>query len=200
MDVRSILSPRAQDVRDLLDLLIQEMVDHPEALRVVALAGGATCLFEIYADQEDIRRIIGRKGRTADAIRGLLTNLGARDDRRYLISIIEPDGKCPLGVTQAQLPIPDQASAGDRIEMLLLLLVRQLVDEPETVRIRTTRGQAMTILEISAAQQELRKIIGRKGRTANILRDLMTAVGGRHGLNVLVDVLELETLSRLGEG
>ena len=165
---------------------------------MVAFEGGATCLFEIYAHGEDIRRIIGRKGRTAEAIRGFLSNLSARDQRRYLISVIEPERERPIGVLQGRLPIHEDAKVSARVEMILLRLVQQLVDEPDTARIRRTQGQDTVIFEISAEQSESKKIIGRKGRTADILRALMVAVGGRHGLNIVLDVLELTALERVG--
>jgi len=38
----------------------------------------------------DVKKLLGRHGKTADALRRLLTSLGTRADRRYLLEVVEP--------------------------------------------------------------------------------------------------------------
>lgn len=84
------------------------LVDTPAAVDVLTITGVQSTIFELRVDPEDVRRIIGRKGRTADALRDLLVNLGARIERRFLLEIIEPD------VPPGQDPVGPRAREGSR--------------------------------------------------------------------------------------
>lgn len=77
----------------LIKLLIQALVDFPMSVRVTPISGEQTAVFEILVAQEDVKRIIGRKGRIADALREILLSLGAKAKTRYILEILEPKGK-----------------------------------------------------------------------------------------------------------
>ena len=79
-----------QEASTLLHLMIRGLVDRPEAVKVDMVEGGQSVIFEVRVDREDVRRVIGRKGRTADALREIMTNLGGKAGRRYLLEIVEP--------------------------------------------------------------------------------------------------------------
>lgn len=82
----------------LLDLLIRGLVDLPDEVTVHTLAADQSTIFEVRVDADDVRRIIGRRGRTANAIRELLTSLGARARRRYHLEIVEPDHRVTIAL------------------------------------------------------------------------------------------------------
>ena len=79
-----------QEAATLLHLMIRGLVDNPEEVKVDLVEGGQSVIFEVRVDREDVRRVIGRKGRTADALREIMTNLGGKAGRRYLLEIVEP--------------------------------------------------------------------------------------------------------------
>lgn len=87
-----------QRTSTLLHDLIRELVDQPELVRVDTLEGGQAVIYEVTVDPLDVRRVIGRRGRTATAIRELMLNLGRKSGRRYVFEVIEPQG---LGVKPA---------------------------------------------------------------------------------------------------
>lgn len=80
----------AQTLTQLLTHLVQSLVDAPDHVHVQALEGTQSTVFEVSVAPEDIRRVIGRKGRTADALRELLLNWGGKTGRKLLLEVLEP--------------------------------------------------------------------------------------------------------------
>ena len=79
----------------LLNLLIRALVDFPDEVKIQTLAGSQSTIFEVVVHPEDVRRVIGRRGRTADAVREIMINLGSKVGRRYILEIVEPMGRGP---------------------------------------------------------------------------------------------------------
>ncbi len=77
------------------------------------------------------------------------------------------------------------------MEELLAYLARALVDEPGEVEVDSFEEEDGTIvLELSVAEQDAGKVIGRGGRTAAALRTVMKACAVRHERRVIVDVVD----------
>jgi uncharacterized protein len=76
--------------RDLLEYLAKALVDHPEKVKVEEFEeeSGALVL-ELAVDEDDYGHVIGRGGRTAQALRTVVKAAGARQDKRVLIDIVE---------------------------------------------------------------------------------------------------------------
>jgi predicted RNA-binding protein YlqC (UPF0109 family) len=68
-------------------------------------------------------------------------------------------------------------------------LVRGIVDHPEEVRVDMVTGRRGRILEVRVHPDDLGKVIGRGGRTATALRNVVSGVGGR---GVRVDVVDTD--------
>ena len=79
-----------REVATLLVLLVRALVDFPHEVAVRPVAGAQAVIFEVGVHPEDVRRIIGKRGRTADAIRELMTSLGGKAEGRYLLEVVEP--------------------------------------------------------------------------------------------------------------
>jgi predicted RNA-binding protein YlqC (UPF0109 family) len=74
---------------------------------------------------------------------------------------------------------------------LLEELAKRLVDEPEKVAVEQfEEDDGTVVLEISVAEDDYGKIIGRGGRTANALRTVVKAAAVRENKRVLVDIVE----------
>jgi predicted RNA-binding protein YlqC (UPF0109 family) len=74
---------------------------------------------------------------------------------------------------------------------LLAYLVRSLVDQPSEVTVESfDEEDGTTVLELRVAEDDLGKVIGRRGRTVNALRVVMRACATKRGGRVLVDVVE----------
>jgi len=76
--------------RDLLEYLAKALVDRPDKVRVEEFEedNGALVL-ELAVDEDDYGHVIGRGGRTAQALRTVVKAVGARQDRRVLIDIVD---------------------------------------------------------------------------------------------------------------
>ncbi len=76
--------------RDLLEYLAKALVDKPEGVKVEAFEedGGALVL-ELAVDEDDYGHVIGRGGRTAQALRTIVKAAGSRQDKRVLVDIVD---------------------------------------------------------------------------------------------------------------
>ena len=74
---------------------------------------------------------------------------------------------------------------------LLVYLARQLVDEPDRVEVEEFEEDDGTlVLELSVADDDYGKVIGRGGRTAQALRTVVKAASVKDNRRVLVDIVE----------
>ncbi|MDH4066830.1 MAG: KH domain-containing protein [Acidobacteriota bacterium] len=71
---------------------------------------------------------------------------------------------------------------------LVETIARALADEPDAVQVRETERRGMTVFELSLAQGDLGRVIGRQGRTAAALRTLLSAAGESDGKRVTLDI------------
>ena len=71
---------------------------------------------------------------------------------------------------------------------LLAFLARELVDDPEAVRVETEEREGALVLRLHVAPDEVGKVIGRGGRIVRALRIIMRATAVRDGRRVLVEI------------
>ena len=77
------------------------------------------------------------------------------------------------------------------MEDLLDYLARALVDRPDEVSVESfEEDDGTTLLELSVAEEDMGKVIGKGGRTVNSLRTVMRACAVRHGGRVVVDIVD----------
>ncbi len=72
---------------------------------------------------------------------------------------------------------------------LLEYLARQLVDLPDQVEVQELEGERSIILELRVAPEDMGKVIGRQGKTAQAIRTLVKAAGLREGKRVMVEII-----------
>ncbi len=71
---------------------------------------------------------------------------------------------------------------------LLEYIARSLVDNPEDVTIKERTGRYTVTYEISVNPSETGKIIGRNGRVARAMRDVMSVAAARRNKRVHIDI------------
>ena len=77
-------------MKDLVDFLAKSLVDHPDKVSVKEVTrDNNSVVFELRVAQDDIGKVIGKKGRTAQALRTLLAAAGSKDGKRTELEIIE---------------------------------------------------------------------------------------------------------------
>lgn len=72
---------------------------------------------------------------------------------------------------------------------LVEFIARSLVDHPDEVRVDELRRQDSTVLELQVAPDDLGRVIGRQGRTARAIRNLIAATE-RSGGRTILDILD----------
>ena len=75
---------------------------------------------------------------------------------------------------------------------LLAYLARELVDEPDAVRVETAERDGVLVLVLHVAADDVGKVIGRQGRIARALRTLVRASAVRDGRRVQVEIADPE--------
>lgn len=80
----------------------------------------------------------------------------------------------------------------NRVELkeLVSYLAANLVDEPDTVRVREMQNGDSVILEVSVAPDDMGKVIGRHGRVARAIRTVTKAAAARQGRRAMVEIVE----------
>ena len=73
---------------------------------------------------------------------------------------------------------------------LLAWIARQLVDDPEAVRVETVEQDDTTVLRLHVAPEDVGKVIGRQGRIARALRTVVRATSTRSGRRVVLEISE----------
>jgi predicted RNA-binding protein YlqC (UPF0109 family) len=76
------------------------------------------------------------------------------------------------------------------MEHFIANIARNLVDNPEAVRVNMIKGQQVSVLELQVAKEDLGKIIGKKGRTASAMRTLLSALSAKNRNPFVLEILE----------
>lgn len=72
-----------------LDFVVKQLVDHPEDVHIEKTIDEKGVLLELTLAKDDLGRVIGKKGATAQSIRTLLRALGMRNNARYNLKIMD---------------------------------------------------------------------------------------------------------------
>ncbi len=73
---------------------------------------------------------------------------------------------------------------------LLAYLARQLVDDPDAVRVEEVEGDDALILRLHVAKDDVGKVIGRQGRIARALRAIVRAAGARQRRRYVLEIAD----------
>ena len=73
---------------------------------------------------------------------------------------------------------------------LLLWLARELVEQPDAVRVDAIERERAVVLELEVDPSDLGRVIGRGGKTARAIRTVVDAASRREGRRAVVDILD----------
>lgn len=76
-------------LKNLVQLIAEALVDHPEQVQVIEIEGEQTSVIELKVAKEDLGKVIGKQGRTARAIRTILSAASTKLRKRCVLEIIE---------------------------------------------------------------------------------------------------------------
>ena len=73
----------------LLRHMVEMLVDDVEGIEIKEIEGDAITVLEVKVKKEDVGKVIGRNGKTADSLRTIITCAAAKMNRRYILQIID---------------------------------------------------------------------------------------------------------------
>ncbi len=76
-------------MKELVAFIARSLVDTPDEVAVHSVDRDDATVIELEVAEEDLGKVIGRQGRTARAIRTLLTAAGQKTRRRYVLDILD---------------------------------------------------------------------------------------------------------------
>ena len=76
-----------------VEYIVKQLVDNPDAVKIEKTTDERGVLIELTADPEDLGRIIGKHGATAQSLRSLLRALGIKNNELYNLKIVDTDAK-----------------------------------------------------------------------------------------------------------
>ena len=76
------------------------------------------------------------------------------------------------------------------MEQFIAYLVKNIVNEPDAVDIRSLLGQNGLLIEIRVAPEDIGKVVGRKGNVIRSLRTLAMTIGARLGRRVHLEIIQ----------
>jgi predicted RNA-binding protein YlqC (UPF0109 family) len=76
-------------LKELIDYMARALVDNPEQVQVSEVEGEQTSVIELRVAKEDLGKVIGKQGRTARAMRTILSAASTKIRKRAVLEIIE---------------------------------------------------------------------------------------------------------------
>jgi len=73
---------------------------------------------------------------------------------------------------------------------LVAYIAKSLVDKPEEVVVTEIKGQQITVVELKVAKEDIGKIIGKQGRTAQAIRIILSAASMKINKRSVLEILE----------
>ncbi|PID78112.1 MAG: RNA-binding protein [Deltaproteobacteria bacterium] len=76
-------------MKELIEYIAKSLVDEPDQVAVNEIEGNQTSVLELKVAKEDLGKVIGKQGRTARAMRTILSSASARYKKKIVLEIIE---------------------------------------------------------------------------------------------------------------
>lgn len=119
--------------QQFIEFIVKSVVSKPDAVKVDRRVDEKGVLLELTVDPEDLGRVIGKRGATAQSLRTLLRALGTKNDARYNLKIIDTsDGEHPARSSDDSGASPvASASSNDDDEYTTPAEITASQDQPE---------------------------------------------------------------------
>ena len=88
--------------QQFVEFVVKALVSNPDGVSIERTIDEKGVLLELTVDPEDLGRVIGKRGGTAQSIRTLLRALGTKNDARYNLKIVDTDGGSGATTSQSR--------------------------------------------------------------------------------------------------
>ncbi len=96
LDLNPYLAPistRIEKMKEFVEYIVKNLVDNPDKVVIKEIGGTQTIILELSVEKSDIGKIIGKRGKTINAIRTLLMSVASRNGIRVNLEIMEDDAE-----------------------------------------------------------------------------------------------------------
>lgn len=76
-------------MKEFIELIVKQLVDNPDKVVVSEVDGERTTVYELRVGEGDLGKVIGKRGKTAGAIRTLISAASAKKGKRAMLEILE---------------------------------------------------------------------------------------------------------------
>ncbi|WP_300674390.1 KH domain-containing protein [Desulfoluna sp.] len=76
-------------MKEIIETIVRALVDEPDSVTVTEISGVHTSILELKVAKTDVGKVIGKKGRTADALRIILSAVSAKEKKRTVLEIVD---------------------------------------------------------------------------------------------------------------
>jgi predicted RNA-binding protein YlqC (UPF0109 family) len=95
--------------QEFVETVVKAIVDNPNDVKTERTVDEMGVLIQLTVNPADMGKIIGKEGRTAKSIRTLLRVLGAKNNARVNLKIVEPEGGKEVKIAdEEQAPVADE--------------------------------------------------------------------------------------------
>jgi predicted RNA-binding protein YlqC (UPF0109 family) len=77
------------ELKELIEYIMKALVDNPEKVEVKEIAGEKSIIYELKVGEGDLGKVIGKEGRTAKAVRTIITAAAMKQGKRTVLEILE---------------------------------------------------------------------------------------------------------------
>lgn len=77
------------ELKDLIEYIVKALVDNPEKVEVKEIAGEKSVIYELKVGEGDLGKVIGKEGRTAKAVRTIISAAAMKQGKRTVLEILE---------------------------------------------------------------------------------------------------------------
>ena len=126
--------------QQFVEFVVKSLVANPDDVRIDRIVDEKGVLLTLTVNPEDLGRVIGKHGATAQSIRTLLRSLGKKNDARYNLKIVDTDR--PEGERQysapvqkdedsAQASVPEEDNSTEAVETITDEVVEETSSESD---------------------------------------------------------------------
>lgn len=76
-------------MKEFVEYIVKNLVDNPDQVSINEVGSAHTLILELSVEKSDIGKIIGKKGKTINAIRTLIMSVASRNNLRVSLEIVE---------------------------------------------------------------------------------------------------------------
>ncbi len=99
--------------QQFIEFIVKSLVGNPDSVQIERRIDEKGVLLELTVDPEDLGRVIGKRGATAQSLRTLLRALGTKNDARYNLKIVDNGEPGAGGGSPSPAPTTDDTSDDD---------------------------------------------------------------------------------------